>query len=367
MGIFRIDLKPIVVTTIVALVLLSAASASGAPFDQTRGRILRLEPSRSTYTVEQEVSVQLEFENDQDVQLQYWAMVVFTAPSGSIVYDSDSEVEDEMVSLEPGFSAFVTFKWPIPETAAEGVYTVTASLRDWNDRTLVYDEMTKDAGVTFEVEYRPGLSILPFSWNFDNLDKEREPITLQREDIFDTKFTVSNPGSGILEWKVTEWPDWVDLISPKSKVSGRGVIEIEVEASTLLAVSTENIEAVGIIKLEDGIGIRQTREYEGEITVTSNVRTEVIPIIASITGIFGIEIPRFKVLKPSFYRWGEEVVIEFEAKRIDESQPIDYRAQLVIDNSSGFNLYDSNLEGADTKVSLEPTDDEDTTEIFTYR
>ena len=117
-------------------------SASAQPLHDTpSGRIVAVDTNRPSYNPDTEAAIQVEIENNGDVTLVYRADVLVLDPSGDVAYNSEKEDVSSRITLVSGSARAFTFYWEIPGDAEEGIYTITAVLKDWDDAEIVYDEV----------------------------------------------------------------------------------------------------------------------------------------------------------------------------------------------------------------------------------
>ena len=344
----HIVLRPVAFIAVFAMVSWFVAQVAAAPLQQApSGEITVLQTEKTSYVTGNNVSITLVAENDGDERVAYLAVVVITGPSGHIVYDSDIEGEDEKISLWPGESWNISLRWRLPSSADEGTYVVTASLHDWNDPSTIYHEISDEEGFTFRVKHEVILGTVSIH-NFGPIDlADIEPAKIPGLSI-----DVWNKGSGILEWRVTDWPvDWVELISPSPNeaVTGPGIIILKVKRYPKFSA------------LNGG-------DVRGKITVRSNGGDEDIILAATILGNPDGMITRLKTSSPSGkeIKQGEEVEFRIGVKNVGNVD-LEYRVTFTIRYSSGAKVYSSNAEGADLKIYMEPDDDEDDAERHTWR
>ena len=295
--------------------------------DGPSGKIALLEPTKPLYNREDTVFIRFRAENDGDVKLVYRALVVILDPTGDVIYDSGKGLE---ITLAPAESRIVNFRWTIPDSVEWGVYLITGILQDWGDREIVYDEITVDADITFEVERKPVLRVSPssFGWIYDSL--QTGDI---REDI-----EVTNRGGGTLEWEVTG-PDWVEL-SPTAG-TGAGTILVQVNSSAVA-----NSITAGSITTSSG-GLERYATVVGDITIVWNLGEATIPAEVRVIGLLDGKITLLKVID-SVYRQGDEVAVEFRVEN-DGDVALEYRAAITIRDEDG-----KRVRSNDIKIAVKP-------------
>ena len=193
-----------------------------------------------------QVEFRLRVRNIGDVGVEYRVVIFIRGPAGSVIYDTNSDDADLKIFLEPEDDPDATdeahfMNWTIPLSAVDGTYEVTAQLRNWNDFDSLYFDTSKDTAedpkkYSFEVKGNPStLTISPSS---------RELGTVVQGDTLDLSFDVTSSDPRKLEWEVAGWPEWVELVSPTSSVSGSGQIHVKLKDSVPAGDQSGVIEVV---------------------------------------------------------------------------------------------------------------------------
>lgn len=199
-----------------------------------RGEITRLDVTDFSYLPGDDVQLKFSVENDGDAPIDYLAVFIVRDPSNSIVYNSNIEGEDTIVSVEPGdLSENNFFTFTLPFGIIPGEYIVTSELRNAEDFQRVFHDISDADGETFEVERGPMISISPLEWVFGTLRQGGGEIAA---------FTVTNEGRGTLEWEVISWPEWVSLTAPTGPVIGPDSIFVELTDAAPVGINRGTIE-----------------------------------------------------------------------------------------------------------------------------
>lgn len=291
------------------------------------GRIVSVEPNAASYVIgEDQVVIQVVIENDGDEEITYGIEMIISEPSGRAAYRSRSEGDERRVPRVPGRSATVEFVWDVPPTADEGVYPLTVSLRNWNDRTIIYDEWADDAGITINIHFAPEIFVLHEQYSFGHFVPGDTPVI---------KIPVRNSGGGSLEWHISEWEeDWAVLENP---------------------VIGETISGLGEITMR----LRDTappKNLWGDLVLVSNGGEQTVRITASpVDGIGGV-IAELRAAK-SFYRQGDDAFIQMAIKNPSE-HGLDYRGEITIFDISRKIVYSSFFSNADIIALVGPSSSE---------
>ena len=161
--------------------------------------------------------------NEGDVDIDYRAIFSIVSPSGSVIYNSNFVGEDLLIHVPSGYeSNNTTFTWAVPYGSLPGEYMITAQLRNYHDWEMD-PFVQKDEGDVFKVERGPLISASPGSWAFG---------TIISGDTPSAGFDVVNDGRGTIEWEISNWPTWIELLRPTGPVSGEGTIQIRVRGDT---------------------------------------------------------------------------------------------------------------------------------------
>ncbi|MCH8063220.1 MAG: hypothetical protein IH861_12025 [Chloroflexi bacterium] len=162
-------------------------------------------------------------ENEGDVDIDYRAIFSIVGPSNSVIYNSNLAGEDLLIHVRSGDeSDNTTFTWAVPYGSLPGEYMITAQLRNYHDWEMD-PFVSKIEGDVFDVERGPLISASPGSWAFGTIISGETPSA---------GFDVVNDGRGTIEWEISNWPTWIELLRPTGPVSGEGTIQIRVRGDT---------------------------------------------------------------------------------------------------------------------------------------
>lgn len=171
--------------------------------------------------------------NEGDVDIDYRAIFSIVGPSGSVIYNSNLPGEDLLIPVPSGYeSNNTTFTWAVPYGSLPGEYMITAQLRNYHDWEMD-PFVPKNEGDVFDVERGPIISASPGSWAFG---------TIISGDTPSAGFDVVNDGRGTIEWEISNWPTWIELLRPTAPVFGEGTIQIRVRGDTLASSLAGAIE-----------------------------------------------------------------------------------------------------------------------------
>jgi hypothetical protein len=146
--------------------------------------------------------------------------------------------------------------------------------------------------------------------------------------------TVLNEGTGILEWKVIEWPeDWLTLLEPQPEqtVRGQGRIRVEVRDDIGFGIST------------------------GRIRVESNGGNQTIPVEVFVKGNPDGEVTRININGGSRFVQGDVLNVDVQIENTGDVS-LDYRVTFIVENS-GREVYNSNESGEDKRVHVDDGDE----------
>ena len=190
-----------------------------------RGNFTRIRSQDNSVKPGELLDFAFRIENEGDVDLDYRAVFSILGPSKSVIYNSNMAGEDLRVHVRSGdVSDDLTFTWTVPYGSLPGEYMITAQLRNYHDWNMPpFDEVSKNEGDVFEVERGPLISASPRSWAFG---------TIFSGDTPSAGFDIANIGRGTIEWEVTNWPAWIEVLNPTGLVSGEGTIQIRVRSET---------------------------------------------------------------------------------------------------------------------------------------
>ena len=98
-----------------AILLSLAAVAFAHPLQsENTGNIISLEPEKAIYVLEDEVIIELRFENIGDLEQSFKPEIEILSPSGKIVYESVEQGPVGKITLDPGESAARVYRWIMP-------------------------------------------------------------------------------------------------------------------------------------------------------------------------------------------------------------------------------------------------------------
>lgn len=187
------------------------------------GEIDRFDVAPKQVRAGEEVKLSYRVINNGRTDLSYRITFVVRGPSNAVVYDSSVVDEDDFVEVADGQTSDTRqFAWQVPYGSVKGDYRVGIELRNaYEFDARPYDAIdTTDAKAkVFNVLEGAKISVSPSEWQFGSIseqDVERQTAT----------FTVTNVGRPTLEWQITTFPEWIELInlSPQTRQSGDGIV-----------------------------------------------------------------------------------------------------------------------------------------------
>jgi hypothetical protein len=327
-------LTKLVIAVIPAVSIILIANESPAlavppPQSDDTSRILDLDVDKGSYTLLDVVTIEIEFLNQSNVTIDFWPVVAVRNSLDREIHSSGSERPRRRFRLAPNESVTAVFKWGIPDSLADGTYTVVANLRDWDDISASYDTVEFEEEVTFRVTARPVIQVSRVAHDFGTFRYGESPTS---------SFRVDTAGGSSLEWRVAEWPEWIELLSPiVNSMSGN----LQIRVSDKIPLGTHEAS----IFVESEVGRRR-------IVLTAEVVGEIHGRIVELTS------------GEDSYAQSDNASIVMKVEN-NGDVPIDYEAVITIEDSNGSVIYNNSLDDAPARVFLEPFSPRDVTFLWT--
>ena len=365
-------MKLIIVAILVALqAFLWTTSTVNAQSNsqETVARFTVLAPDKPTYVLGSDSEVTIDFEveySGEEEKILLEAEFTILNSNGDAVFESESDLGEVRMILRSGYSVTKSISWPITDSIKTGTYTVTGILfEQGKSKREPFDERNEGDGISFDITENPDIRFLMKPLYFEDSEAG---------ESIERAVTVRNSGGGILKWLVMEWPEWVELISPVSEITGEGEILLNItmppKSSELVVHQRCGSEFCHYEALEV-----DSPEPYGKILVSSNDGDHSVDIyIASADPISGIadgEVTKFKVSDKE-YRQGDEVLIEYVVENTGDV-PMAYNPHLTIYHfSESFETTvaydsdrdDSNQKKEDKKIILQPQESQEFTFVW---
>ena len=266
-------------------------------------------------------------ESDPEYRLQYTLDFAIRDVRTGTIYDSSQDPENSrQITLAPSESGIVELLWNIPYDfpSNEYLFRVNINLADVSNTEAHFSEqnirIADRSRHIFKEEDR---------WNFQNVVDEEAPRTKR------ILISPSNPDAGDLVWRVTGWPEWLELIEPMPdpldpsgsvEVTNTGFLQLRVSGSALVG------------------------NFSDEVIITFNAGEVSFPVLANINRHPGGEIDSFDVT-PKQVKAGEDVRFNYRVNNNGRTD-LSYRITFVVRGPSNAVVYDSSVSDEDAFVEV---------------
>ena len=186
----------------------------------------------------EDLEVVFRISNNGKTDLDYRAIFTILSPWGAVAYDSNAAGNDIVVRVKEGkISAPLEFRWRAPPGSSGGEYRVGMELRnayEFNSPSFDAISASGEDAKTFKVRGGAKIAVSPRDWSFGAISRGG--------DVPEARFNVSNRGKFTLEWEVTGLPQWLELASPASKLTGEGEVVLRVKEGVAPGTYIDNLE-----------------------------------------------------------------------------------------------------------------------------
>ena len=277
-------------------------------------------------------------DDDPDYDQDYVVVFEVQDDTGRTIYSTDDLIQgNKDLRLEPEERKRITFNWNAPFEARTSRHTIIITVREAANFPNVHDEESTTVVIQSS---SASLFLSESSIDFGDVTDDDTP---------QARIILANPNraAGDLIWKITELPDWLELIFPEAS-------EEDSQESVLMTNNHTIILQVRSSILKGNLN--------DEFKLESNAGTTDVDVSISVNRNANGLLSRLKAQR-SVYDPGEEVTFLYRVMN-DGAIPMTYGVTFLVQSPTGSLFFNSNAEGLDAIVG--PIDDGDETDSLKF-
>jgi len=277
-------------------------------------------------------------DDDPDYGQDYVVVFEVQDDTGRTIYSTDDVIQgNKDLRLEPEERKRITFNWNAPFEARTSRHTIIITVREAANFPNVHDEESTTVVIQSS---SASLFLSESSIDFGDVTDDDTP---------QARIILANPNraAGDLIWKITELPDWLELIFPEAS-------EEDSQESVLMTNNHTIILQVRSSILKGNLN--------DEFKLESNAGTTDVDVSISVNRNANGLLSRLKAQR-SVYDPGEEVTFLYRVMN-DGAIPMTYGVTFLVQSPTGSLFFNSNAEGLDAIVG--PIDDGDETDSLKF-
>ena len=277
-------------------------------------------------------------DDDPDFEKDYVIVFEVQNDNGRTIYSTDDLLQgNKDLRLEPEEKKKITFSWNAPFGARTSRHTIIITVREAANFSNVHDEEKTTIVIQSS---SASLFLSESSIDFGDVTDDDTP---------QARIILANPNraAGDLIWKITELPDWLELIFPEAS-------EEDLQESILMTNNHTIILQVRSTILKGNL--------HDQFKLESNAGTTDVDVSISVNRNANGVLSRMKA-QSSVYDPGDEVTFLYRIMN-DGEIPMTYSVTFLVQSPTGSLFFNSNAEGLDAIVG--PVDKGDETDSLKF-